>query len=174
MTIRNPYTTEERLNRALEELSQLRTVVSALTEKSNQQEEVLTELLETWRGFPGSYYLTQAFRETTEEGQTGGSNPGQIGQREQLEGELIELYKQFEQVQGFAVGDYLDETRVYVLLRMELYDDQLMEHLTHFEAALEDNFPTFCLMIRHIPVGDIDLAMHLGQLGTLVWQRDAE
>ena len=173
MTVQDPSIIEERLNGALERISQLQEAVSELTVNSKQQEELITELLNTWGGSPSSYYPSEAPK-AREEGQASGLYAARTLEKERLNQELTELYKRFEKVQGFAIGEYLDETRVYVLLQMDLYDGMLIERLTTAEAVLEDNFPAFSLMIHHVPVGDIDLASYLGERGTLIWQRDSE
>ena len=167
MTIQNPATIEERLNRALDEISQLQEVVSELAANSKHQEELLAELSQAWADSTGNYYSDHTIQ-SKEEGQTGRRFSEHRAQKERINGELTELYKQFEQVQGFAVGEYLDEIRVYVLLQMDSYNGLLIERLTNAEAVLEDNFPAFSLMIRHIPVGDMDLTSYLSDRGGII------
>ncbi len=171
MTAQNPATIEERLNSALQELGQLQAVVAELATNSKQQEELLAELTRMWAGYAGDYFHSQMGK-AREGGQTASEFSEEGAQKQQIYRELTELYKHIEEVQGFSVGEYLDEIRVCVLLQMDSYDGLLIERLTTAEAELEDNFPRFSLMIRHIPVGEIDLATYLGDRGSLVWQRD--
>ena len=171
MTAQNPATIEERLNRALQELGQLQAVVSELATNSKQQEELLTELTRMWAGYAGDYFHSQMGK-AKEGGQTTRQFSEEGEQKQQIYRELTEIYKHIEEVKGFSIGEYLEEIRVYALLQMDSYDGMLMERLTTAEAELEDNFPRLSLIIRHIPVGEIDLETYLSDKGSLVWQRD--
>ena len=90
----------------------------------------------------------------------------------ELREDLIRTYGRFNKVRAIAMGKYLEEQRVVVVLSMDLYDGDLMGSLIDAEYDLHGRFPGLCIDVHYIPVGDAPLEKYMYYNGTLIWQRD--
>ena len=89
-----------------------------------------------------------------------------------LHKELIRAYSPFAKVRAIAVGKYLEQEMVYVLISVTRHDEALMTRLFHAEDALQDKFLSLCLSVHYIPVGDTAIEGYMHYSGTLIWDRD--
>ncbi len=89
-----------------------------------------------------------------------------------LREELIRTYSAFAKVRAIAMGKYLEEELVYVLISVTRHDEALIKSLLKVEYDLHESFPSLCLSVHYIPVGDaaIESWMHYNE--TLIWNRD--
>ena len=91
---------------------------------------------------------------------------------EKLLAELVRVYSAFPKVQAIAVGPYLDEIRVFVLVEMKQhYDGKLVGRLIDVEYDLHGKFKPLCLAMSYPPVGDLDLSQTKYDVGTIIWRR---
>ena len=89
-----------------------------------------------------------------------------------LREELIRTYSQFAKVRAVALGKHLEQEMVYVLISVARHDEALMMRLFHAEDGLHDKFPSLCLSVRYIPVGNAAIEGYMHHNGTLIWGRD--
>ena len=91
----------------------------------------------------------------------------------ELQKELVRTYEKFGPVQAIALGEYLDEVRVMILLSVKRHDESLISSLLDAEYVLRGEFPSVCMSIDYIPIGDsmVDQSMYCN--GTLVWKRES-
>lgn len=104
-----------------------------------------------------------------------GEGPGGHLQREEdrLREDLIRTFRKFDKVLAIAVGKYLYEEHVYLLVSMrQQYDDELVGRLLHAEDDLHQRFPHLCLVMHCIPAGDFAIEPYMYHNGTLIWERD--
>ena len=90
-----------------------------------------------------------------------------------LQKELVRTYEKFGPVQAIALGEYMEETRVLVLLSIKRHDESLIGSLLDAEYSLRNEFQSVCMSIDYIPIGDsmVDQSMYCN--GTLVWKRES-
>ena len=102
-----------------------------------------------------------------------GEAPGHVKNSEaELREDLIRTYGKFDKLRASAVGEDLDEQRVFVVLSMDLYDGDLVGSLIDVEYDLHGRFPGLCIYVHYIPVGNAPLEKYMYYNGTLIWQRD--
>ena len=103
-----------------------------------------------------------------------GEAPGYVRSREaELREDLIRTFGKFDRVRAIAVGKYLEEESVFVVLSMELYDGDLMGSLINAELDLHERFPGMCIDVHYIPTGGGPLEKYMYYNGILIWQRDS-
>ena len=93
---------------------------------------------------------------------------------EKLLAELVRVYSAFPEVRAIAVGPYLDEIRVFVMLSMEGYDHLLIGALIEREHDLYQVFPSLCLSMSYADVRSVDTTQSTYDVGTIFWRRDTE
>lgn len=94
-------------------------------------------------------------------------------QAERLLAEIIRVYSAFPEVRAIAVGQYLDEIRVFVLIEMgDQYDSDLIGRLIKKELGLSRQFKPLCLSPDYAAVVDEDLRRSRYNVGTIIWRRD--
>lgn len=91
---------------------------------------------------------------------------------EKLLAELVAVYSSFPEVEAIAVGPYLDEIRVFVMLRMEGYDHLLISALIQREHGLYQMFPSLCLSMSYADVRKTDITQSRYDVGTIFWRRN--
>lgn len=94
-------------------------------------------------------------------------------QAERLLAEIIRVYSAFPEVRGIAVGQYLDEIRVFTLLGVEQYDLDLIGRLLKKERELRRQFKPLGLSWDYSFAGADDLEPCLYQNQPVVWTRDS-
>ena len=94
-------------------------------------------------------------------------------QAERLLAEIIRVYSAFPEVRGIAVGQYLDEIRVFTPLGVEQYDLDLIGRLLKKERELRQQFKPLGLSWDYSFVGEDDLEPCLYQNQPVVWTRDS-
>lgn len=107
---------------------------------------------------------------------TGQDLPAAVMQGRKAEGllaEIIRVYSAFPEVRAIAVGQYLDEIRVFTLLGVEQYDTELIGHLLKKERELRRQFKPLGLSMDYSFVGADDLEPCLYQNQPVVWTRDS-
>ena len=93
---------------------------------------------------------------------------------EQLLAELIRVYSDFPEVRAIAVGAYLEEIRVFVLLDCESHDHELLGRLIDADYGLCVRYQPLCLSMSYPEVGDARLDTDSYMHGTIVWRRGSE
>ena len=91
---------------------------------------------------------------------------------DELREDLIRTFGKFDKVRAIAVGKYLEEEKVFVVLSMDLYDGDLVGSLINAEYDLHGRFPSLCIDVHYIPAGDDPLEKYMYYNGILIWQRD--
>ena len=91
---------------------------------------------------------------------------------DELREDLIRTFAKFDKVRAIAVGKYLEEERVFVLLAIQQHDEKLMSSLFAAEYDLHGRFPGTCLYMQYIPIGESALEKYMYYNGTLIWDRD--
>ena len=85
--------------------------------------------------------------------------------------ELIQAYSPFAKVRAIAVGKYLEQEMVYVLISVTRHDEALIQSLLEVEYDLHESFPSLCLSVHYIPIGDAAIEGYMHHNGTLIWGR---
>ena len=93
---------------------------------------------------------------------------------EKLLAELIRVYSDFPEVRAIAVGPYLEEIRVFVLLDCESHDHELLGRLIDADYGLCVRYQPLCLSMSYPEVGDARLDTDSYMHGTIVWRRGSE
>ena len=103
----------------------------------------------------------------------GGEAPEHVQSAEaELREDLIRTYGKFDKVRAIAVGKYLEEERVFVVLAVHQHDEDLMGRLFDAEYDLHERYPQVCLYMQYIPIGEAVLEKYMYYNGTLIWERD--
>ena len=89
-----------------------------------------------------------------------------------LQKELVRTYAKFGPVQAIALGEYLEEVQVFVLLSVKRHDESLISGLLDAEYVLRGEFPAACMSVDYIPIGDAGLDQTMYCNGALVWKRE--
>jgi hypothetical protein len=100
--------------------------------------------------------------------------PVREGQGEdELQRKLVRTYEKFGPVQAIALGEYLEEVQVFVLLSVKHHDESLIIGLLDAEYILRDEFPAACMSVDYIPIGDAGLDRTTYLNSSLVWKRES-
>ena len=91
---------------------------------------------------------------------------------DELREDLIRTFGKFDKVRAIAVGKYLEEQWVFVVLAVQQHDEKLMNRLFDAEYDLHGRFPSLCIDVHYIPAGDAPLEKYMYYNRILIWQRD--
>ena len=70
---------------------------------------------------------------------------------DELREDLIRTYGKFDKVRAIAVGKYLEEQRVFVLLSVHQHNEELMSRLFDAEHELHGRFPRCVFICNTFP-----------------------
>ncbi len=89
-----------------------------------------------------------------------------------LREKLIRTYGDFGKVRAIAEGKYLEEELVFILISVMRHDEALMTRLIDVEYDLHERFPSLCLSVHYIPIGNFAIESWMYGGETLIWERD--
>ena len=180
---------EAQRNAALQEVKALRKAAADLAGRAQSLERLLTASPETAAAAVPDYAIgqspppeslsawIQAGKDTADwSSLTGQDLPRAVMQGRQAErllAKIIRVYSAFPEVRGIAVGQYLHEIRVFVLVEMgDQYDSELIGRLIKKELGVGRQFKPLCLSPDYVAVVDEDLRQSRYNVGTIIWRRD--
>lgn len=179
---------EAQRNAALQEVKALRKAAAALAGRAQSLERLLTAASDAAAAVPdyaiGQSPPPESLSDWIRAGKdavdwsplTGLDLPTAVMQGRQAErllAEIIRVYSAFPEVRGIAVGQYLDEIRVFVLVEMgDQYDSELIGRLIKKELGVGRQFKPLCLSPDYVAVVDEDLRQSRYNVGTIIWRRD--